>query len=163
MWFYDNPYNPENTKEIFISFDVMPSGTGEPYIEFALNYSTDIWSMEGVPDRPPLPWDGNEDVFIGREVLPVGPEGHFEFPFTLPYNPEWVSIDFIAANVIIYNGVIQHECVQTSMDLAFVITGEEQADIPTLNEWGMIILALLLLAAGTIAVVRRRRTVASKV
>lgn len=43
-----------------------------------------------------------------------------------------------------------------SMDLAFVITTEPEA-IPTLNEWGMIILALLLLAAGTIAVIRRRR------
>ena len=30
-------------------------------------------------------------------------------------------------------------------------------DIPTLSEWGMIILALLLLAVGTIAVIRRRR------
>jgi hypothetical protein len=33
----------------------------------------------------------------------------------------------------------------------------ETQDIPTLSEWGMIIMALLLLAAGTIAVVRNRR------
>jgi len=33
---------------------------------------------------------------------------------------------------------------------------EQQQPIPTLNEWGMIILSLLLLAAGTIAVIRRR-------
>jgi hypothetical protein len=44
------------------------------------------------------------------------------------------------------------------LDLAFVITGPEE-DIPTLNEWGMLILALLLLTAGTIAVIRKRRTV----
>jgi len=31
--------------------------------------------------------------------------------------------------------------------------------IPTLSEWGMLILALLLLAAGTIALVRRKKTV----
>jgi hypothetical protein len=31
------------------------------------------------------------------------------------------------------------------------------ADIPTLNEWGMIILALLLLSAGTVAVIWRRK------
>lgn len=49
-----------------------------------------------------------------------------------------------------------------TLDLAFVITGEPEEDIPTLNEWGMIILALLLLAAGTIAVIRRRRAVTSK-
>jgi len=34
--------------------------------------------------------------------------------------------------------------------------GEE---IPTLSEWGMILLALLLLTAGTVAVIRRRRAV----
>ncbi|GEM_PF-1595686 len=32
--------------------------------------------------------------------------------------------------------------------------------IPTLSEWGMIVLALLLLAVGTVAVIRRRRAVA---
>jgi hypothetical protein len=34
-----------------------------------------------------------------------------------------------------------------------------QYPIPTLSEWGMIILALLLLAAGTVAVVRRRKAI----
>jgi hypothetical protein len=32
-----------------------------------------------------------------------------------------------------------------------------QEDVPTLSEWGMIALGLLLLASGTIAVVRRRK------
>jgi len=35
--------------------------------------------------------------------------------------------------------------------------GGSQQEIPTLSEWGMIILALLLLATGTIAVIRRQR------
>jgi F0F1-type ATP synthase assembly protein I len=34
--------------------------------------------------------------------------------------------------------------------------------IPTLSEWGMIILALLLLAAGTIGIIRRRKTAIEK-
>jgi hypothetical protein len=34
--------------------------------------------------------------------------------------------------------------------------------IPTLSEWGMIILALLLLAAGTIGIIRRRKTAIKK-
>ena len=33
-------------------------------------------------------------------------------------------------------------------------------DIPTLSEWGMMILGLMLLVVGTVAVIRRRRTVA---
>lgn len=49
---------------------------------------------------------------------------------------------------------------EVSLDLAFVITnGPPEEEIPTLNEWGMLILALLLLAAGTIAVIRKRKTV----
>ncbi|UCC79112.1 MAG: IPTL-CTERM sorting domain-containing protein [Candidatus Zixiibacteriota bacterium] len=45
-----------------------------------------------------------------------------------------------------------------SLDLAFVITDNQaQENIPTLNEWGMLILALLLLAAGTVAVIRGRK------
>ncbi len=33
-------------------------------------------------------------------------------------------------------------------------------EIPTLSEWGMLIMALLLLASGTVAVICRRRVVA---
>jgi hypothetical protein len=122
MWFYDNPFTYDHLKEIHMDFYVDPVGTS-PFVEFAVNWSTDIWYYEGVPDRPPLPQDGNEDLFIGREIIPVefGPN---LIDYTIPYNPEWVSIDFIAQDVVI-NGWIYHECVQTSMDLAFVITGEE--------------------------------------
>lgn len=35
-------------------------------------------------------------------------------------------------------------------------------NVPTLSEWGMIILALLLLAAGTIAIIRRQKSVTAK-
>ncbi len=38
---------------------------------------------------------------------------------------------------------------------------EETPDIPTISEWGMIILALLLLAFGTIAIIRKRKAVFS--
>jgi hypothetical protein len=35
----------------------------------------------------------------------------------------------------------------------------EEQDVPTLSEWGMMIMGLLLLAGGTAAIVRRRKTV----
>lgn len=41
----------------------------------------------------------------------------------------------------------------TSIELTFQ---QEQTEIPTLSEWGMLIFGLLLLAAGTIAVIRRK-------
>jgi len=56
---------------------------------------------------------------------------------------------------LIWDDIYQPPDFTQSLDLAFVITGGQQ-DIPTLTEWGMIVLALLLLAAGTVAIIRRR-------
>jgi hypothetical protein len=119
MWFYDNPFVP-NPKHIWLEFNIDPVGS-MPYVEFAINWSTPYWDELGM-GRPPLPGE-DELLYIGRQEFPVviGPN---TIDFTLPYNPEWVSIDFVATDVVI-NGWIWHECVQTSMDLAFVITGEE--------------------------------------
>jgi hypothetical protein len=163
IWFYDNPFSIDNTKAITLFVDVRPLGPN-PSVVFALNYTTPLWSQEGVPGRPPLPIDFPdpppfpEEDFIVRDTLSVVIGTPEFYTITIPYNPEWVSIDVIATDVTV-DGWIEHECVTTSLDLAFVITGEEDEDIPTLNEWGMLILALLLLAAGTIAVVRKRKTV----
>jgi len=124
MWFYDNPFTYDKPKEIFIDNLWVAVYGPNPYAEFAINWSTDIWSLEGVPGRPPLPGE-DEELYIGREIIgPLPLETLLEFYFTIPYNPEWVSIDFVATDVII-NGFVYHECVPTSMDMAFVITGPE--------------------------------------
>jgi hypothetical protein len=47
----------------------------------------------------------------------------------------------------------------TSLDLAFVVNDGPSEVIPTLSEWGMLILALLLLAAGMVAIIRKGRKV----
>jgi hypothetical protein len=49
----------------------------------------------------------------------------------------------------------------TTRDLAFVITGDAvpPQKVPSLTEWGVIILALLIAGAGVVAVLRRRATV----
>jgi hypothetical protein len=54
-------------------------------------------------------------------------------------------------------GVTVAENDTTILDVQ--MEGEEQPTIPTLNEWGMIILSLLLLGVGTIALIRRRNSV----
>jgi hypothetical protein len=124
MWFYDNPFTYEHSKEINLDMMIDPVGPS-PIVQFAINWSTDLWSMEGEPGRPPLPEDEFVNPgYIGRQEFEVYP-GDNPIYFTLPYNPEWVSVDFRGQDVII-NGMINHECVQTSMDLAFVITGQEQ-------------------------------------
>ena len=50
---------------------------------------------------------------------------------------------------------IDHGCG----DVFMAKFGPSTEEIPTLSEWGMIVLALLLLAAGTVAVIRRRKAV----
>jgi len=123
MWFYDNPFTYERPKYISLDFYIDPVGP-EPFAQFAINWSTDLWSLEGVPGRPPLPGE-DEELYIGRQNFEVFPGWNYigyEIPY---YNPEWVSIDFVAQDVII-NGWIWHECNPTSMDLAFVITGGEE-------------------------------------
>lgn len=45
----------------------------------------------------------------------------------------------------------------TTSDTLFVFVQEEN-DVPTLSQWGMLIMALLILAMGTVAAARRRRT-----
>jgi uncharacterized repeat protein (TIGR01451 family) len=123
MWFYDNPFTYDRPKEIFLDFYIEEVGPGA-FAEFAINWSTPLWDSLGVPGRPPLPEDEWENPgFIGREIFPVYPGPNY-IEYVIPYNPEWVSIDFRATDVII-NGWIWHECVQTSMDLAFVITGPD--------------------------------------
>jgi hypothetical protein len=120
MWFYDNPFTYTRPKHVWLQFNINPVGPN-PFVQFAINWSTPAWDTLEM-GRPPLPGD-DEMLYIGRQEFPVviGPN---TIDWTNPYNPEWVSIDFVATDVTI-NGWIWHECIGTSMDLAFVITGEE--------------------------------------
>ena len=42
------------------------------------------------------------------------------------------------------------------------ITVEPGANVPTLSEWGMILMGLLIVGAGTVAVIRRRKLVVAQ-
>ena len=129
IWFYDNPFNYENNKVAQIHGFVWPVVGGEPsQIIIAVNWSTDVWSLEGTSGQPPLP-GVNQALMIGRQIIWQfnGIIEGGEMPFTeiwefLDYNPEWISIDIWGFNFGL-SGAITHECVTTSLDLAFVITG----------------------------------------
>jgi hypothetical protein len=130
IWFYDHPFTYERSKEIVYTFYVMKvEPEMDSYVEFAVNWSNDIWSLEGNPPgerRPPLPTDPEADMFIEREIIFAGQnyEGMQELKYVIrDYNPEWVSVDVRGYNVVITDGVIGHSCMQ-SLDLSFVITGE---------------------------------------
>lgn len=174
IWFYDHPLDPNRKKDFSVDGILVPFDPGLPtYIEIAINWSTDQWEPGGPPPIPDFISDPSmEDVWIGREVIfvyndliidPIPISSIFEW---LPYNPEWVSIDVRGFNFV-FEGTIEHTCLprepqQQSLDLAFVITGESAANIPTLSQWGILILALLLLMAGTIAVIRKRKEVTAR-
>ncbi|MEW5795740.1 MAG: dockerin type I repeat-containing protein [Candidatus Zixiibacteriota bacterium] len=134
IWFYDNPFTYEHFKQGLIQCFVMPANPQLPAnITIALNWSTDAWSnQDPPPDGPPLP-GVDENQYIGRHVIFSGAIGlsgwELYEPFRLPvdYNPEWISVDIMGVNVMVMGGRISHECVTTSLDLAFVVTGPPSA------------------------------------
>jgi hypothetical protein len=67
------------------------------------------------------------------------------------YSVDFSHVDHIDTTV---TGVSVAAGDTTVLDVVMEL--EQQQNIPTLSEWGMIILSLLLLAAGTVALIRRR-------
>ncbi len=126
QWFYDHPFDTNRAKIIHIEFDVSHYESGWPSVlEFAVNWSTPEWSYLGYGDTTPPTPDlvGQDEAFyIERVTLeyfdPVPDEvTHYSFDYVIPdYNPEWVSIDVRGDNFIIFNGVIEHECVEQGSD-----------------------------------------------
>lgn len=168
VWWFDHPFDPTHMKNLWMTGYVVPF-EGPGWIEIAFNWSTPFWPPGMPPPIPPLS-PPEEEEYIWRETIYEGPvdgeipiEAFFEI---LEYNPEWVSIDVRGYNFV-FEAELGHQCLprdpqEQSLDLAFCITGEPAEDIPTLNEWGMIILGLLLLTAGTVAVVRRRKAAVAR-
>ena len=76
-------------------------------------------------------------------------------------NVYWVATD---SATIADNHIYDHLDNNLSPTVDFIpfLLGEYPQDIPTLSEWGMLIMALLLLAVGTVAVVRRKKTALGK-
>jgi hypothetical protein len=100
--------------------------------------------LDQLNDRNPMLDPANMIPVPGSWVIPPGSEVFIPIPD--PPGPDWYYVyRFKGWCDNIFEDFGQHQME------------EEQADIPTLTEWGMIILALLLLTAGTIAVVRRRK------
>ena len=128
IWFYDHPFDSARYKYVTIEFDAFMIEPGLPaFLELAVNWSTDLWSLDQPPSdsTPPLPGE-DEALYIGRATLFMEEyfEGHYVVSFTIPdYNPEWVSVDVRGFNFDIPMGLITHECIgQQSLDLSFVIS-----------------------------------------
>jgi len=119
QWFYNDPLDPERRKDIFYKITLDPADGADfgDTVEVALN-----WSDQGYSD-PAAPPMSDQEEFIGRFSLGefVIPTGGMDItntdgePFTLPFNPEWVSIDIRMIDQVSMEGVsfigdIWHEC-----------------------------------------------------
>ncbi len=135
IWFYDHPFDSSRFKEGLMIFDVQPVDPAQPsFFEIAVNWSTDLWSIEQPPDdsMPPLP-PVDEIRYIGRQTLFLTEFewGFQEVPYIIePYNPEWVSVDVRGYNFSVVGDIV-HACCPNpqSLDLAFVITGGPEEEI----------------------------------
>jgi len=137
------------------------------------------------PPYPYVPGDLNMDGFVDaidwvilyNYFFEGGPPPSYFIPCTDP--PFYAAADVngdctvdasdvdALYGVVFYNNPAEYCALYPpgfppSLDLAFVITASAPEDIPTLNEWGMLIMALLLLATGTVAVIRRRQATFSR-
>jgi len=126
IWFYDHPFTYDRKKVIRIEFGLSKLIPTTPSsVVFAVNWSTDRWSLVPQQDSmPPLP-GVSEELYIGRDTLLVGPDlaGYYGIDYVIQdYNPEWVSVDIMGSNLMVV-GAITHDCRQ-SLDLSFVITGD---------------------------------------
>ncbi len=144
IWFYDHPFTYDRYKEVFIDFNVVPFDDQSPrWIEVAVNWSTDAWSLDQPPgdSMPPLPGE-NEQLYIGRHTVFESDDfdGHYYFEFTIPdYNPEWISVDVRGYNFDIAYGTISHTCLAKPgtlppLDLAFVINETDTCEVQYLGD-----------------------------
>ncbi len=137
IWFYDHPFDYERKKTTHIEFVVdLIDYQYEGWLTFVVNWSTDIWSLEGQPPGDSMPPIGpftpeDEHMFIGRDTLYDGPvyQGPHLYSFDwdyINYNPEWLSIDVFGSNFVILEGtgIVTHDCVP-SLDLSLVVTNGE--------------------------------------
>ncbi len=123
IWFCNLPFDPEAYKEIEVSFMVEQMDFAAPFfIDFAVNWSTPLWDMQGLLE-PPVPINMMNfqefEVIIRDTVLStnVASElGLITYSLTIPdYCPGWVSIDIQGFNFIITNGVINHNCITDTL------------------------------------------------
>lgn len=138
-WFYDHPLDYRKWKEFSLDMTVLSQSSMPIFLEVAINYSTDVYSLTGPTVGPPLPpldplaeeaWVGRYVVFAG-DVLPgpVTEPYHFKGRLPVPYNPEYVSIDVrpptggTIMEVVELNFILWHNCVPEPATLGLVALG----------------------------------------
>ena len=100
-------------------------------------------------------WVGIYVYWLSGPHNPVGWKTADVEQYPPPYTGTHYMDDAVYRDLQTYEWLELKDPGQVSLDLAFVITNAEV--IPTLNQWGLIALVLVLLAAGTVFVLRRRR------
>ncbi|MEE9553078.1 MAG: right-handed parallel beta-helix repeat-containing protein [candidate division Zixibacteria bacterium] len=125
-------------------------GTSSPVITYC-----DVeggWSGEGNIDIDPLFRDPENGDFYLQSITNLDCDGPGDSPCIDAGDP---SICDLVLDC-------DHGLGEIRSDIGAYGGGIDCSEIPTLSEWGMLLMGLLLLAFGTVAVVRRRRGALSK-
>jgi hypothetical protein len=142
------------------------------YIDITLGYTgvLTITDDEAPYDMFPHAVAGNDTTVSFDTPVVLDGRGSYHDDPTIFYSGTWMT-DADRGSFQIYSFLNlppgQHIAVlqihdyygRLSYDTISVVV---LSDIPSLSEWGLIILALLLLAIGTVAVVRRRKAILSR-
>ena len=155
-------YSPEAAKLEFHNSIQPDDSLLIPYRSATISDIHYAYSDEQIdPDSLNLENEYLNDVLL--QYLPgnytIGPGDSVTVDLPLPENEDvWI--------IVRYNcnapGLPGSEGDTDSTDCVDFVEWRSTANIPTLSEWGLIILALLLLAIGTVALVRRRKAILSR-
>jgi hypothetical protein len=139
-WWYNDPYRMGG-KWIQLEFDwqpIIPQLQSD--LNVTINWTNGEWTGRDAPPIGAIGFDPEQYivrlpqwVFHADIPAPGAPISHFDsgvYWLPINYNPEWVSVDVRGANVNIWNGTLDHQCVgvpepatMTLLLLGFGLTG----------------------------------------
>ena len=134
QWFAAEAFDPGRKRVIEVRLSVQPLDTSLPCrVKIAYNWSTSHWSSTGT-DRPALPADGAEWLYIKRHeffegylpgtVEPIVVQNRYEIS---DCNPQWVSIDVRGENFVIVDASVKHEPAAKGLGGVTPLQQESQA------------------------------------
>ena len=113
-WYYDGLLDLSRAKMVMVTFTIIPEGP-DADATVAINYSSpDYPPGTGQPPIPPISpedegnWIVRDTVFAAQDL--TAPVTQTVLHHIIDFNPEWVSIDVMGANVTI-EGSIYHVCL----------------------------------------------------
>lgn len=162
--------NNDGTRDVYVADYAANGGRGKAYVYSGVGgttlYTFGGGNGEGVgPGRAAgdVNGDGYNDLIIGHWTsstgafnagkvrIRSGADGTVLRTITSTTAGENLGFDAIGIGDVNGDNAIDFALSAASQNRVYVIAGERQAPLPTVSEWGLAAMALLLLTAGTLA------------